>query len=262
MHLEIITRQPKTNAGMTPLLFVHGMFCSAWVWENFLAYFAEHGYEAHAVSLRGHGSSEGRERIRLIRSDEYVEDVAHVAGRLRSAPVLIGHSMGGYVIQKYLEKYAVPAVVLLASVPPAGTFKMLVRQSVRHPWKTVKCHMTWNPYAMIETPRLARKVFFSDDMPFEMVNRHFARFQNEPYRAALEATFFNLPRPDKINPLPMLVLSGANDVILSREEVESTARAYRTQAEFIPNIAHFMMLEADWMKVAERILTWLREKGL
>ena len=115
MNLEVITQQPKTNSGLTPLLFVHGMCCSAFVWENFLPFFAENGYEAQALSLRGHGASDGRDRLRLIRTAEYVEDVAQVAGQCHSAPVLIGHSMGGYVIQKYLERHTAPAAVLLAS---------------------------------------------------------------------------------------------------------------------------------------------------
>jgi non-heme chloroperoxidase len=34
--------------------------------------------------------------------------------------VLIGHSMGGMVLQKYLEKREAPAVVLMSSVPPQG----------------------------------------------------------------------------------------------------------------------------------------------
>ncbi|MHB8845497.1 MAG: alpha/beta hydrolase [Nitrospirota bacterium] len=262
MHLEVITQRPKTNAGLTPLLFVHGMFCSAWVWENFLAYFAEHGYEAHALSLRGHGASEGRERLRLIRAAEYVEDVAHVAARLRSAPVLIGHSLGGYVVQKYLETQTAPGAVLLASVPPAGMFKMLARHTVRRPWQTLKCHLTWSPYVTVETPSLAREVFFSADMPVEELNRHFARLQDESYCACLDATIFNLPRPDKINPPPMLVLSGANDVLHSRVEIEATAQIYGAHLEFIPNIAHVMMLEANWQKVSERILRWLRARGL
>jgi non-heme chloroperoxidase len=32
-----------------------------------------------------------------------------VADKLPAPPVLIGHSMGGMVIQKYLEKHTVPA---------------------------------------------------------------------------------------------------------------------------------------------------------
>jgi alpha-beta hydrolase superfamily lysophospholipase len=37
---------------------------------------------------------------------------------------------------------------------------------------------------------------------------------------------------------------------------------HKTQAEFIPGMAHNMMLEASWQDVADRILAWLNEQGL
>ena len=262
MYLEVITHQPKSQSGLKPLLFIHGGCHGAWCWENFLPYFAEHGYEAHAMSLRGHGASEGHERIRWIRTREYLEDISNVIDRLPTAPVLIGHSVGGYVVQKYLEEHTVPAVVLLNSVPVTGMFKMLLRLAVRHPWQALKFHLTWNPYAAFETPSLAREAFFSDDMPTATINRHFARLENESYVAGLEATFFDLPRPKKVLPIPMLILGADNDALFSRDEIEATARAYKTQAEFFPNMAHSMMLEAGWQSVAVRILKWLRENRL
>jgi hypothetical protein len=33
---------------------------------------------------------------------------------------------------------------------------------------------------------------------------------------------------------------------------------YKTQAEVFSNMGHFMMLEADWQKVADRIIEWTR----
>ena len=36
----------------------------------------------------------------------------------------------------------------------------------------------------------------------------------------------------------------------------------RAELEFFPNMAHDMMLEPGWQKVAERIIAWLKEKGL
>ena len=39
MSLEIISREPRRSAHPTPLLFVHGAFCGAWVWdEHFQVY--------------------------------------------------------------------------------------------------------------------------------------------------------------------------------------------------------------------------------
>ena len=43
----------------SPIFFVHEAWHAAWCWENFLPYFANRGYAAYAVSLRGHGTSEG-----------------------------------------------------------------------------------------------------------------------------------------------------------------------------------------------------------
>ena len=45
MELEIISKRPRAKTHPTPLLFVHGAWHGAWCWENFLSYFAEHGYE-------------------------------------------------------------------------------------------------------------------------------------------------------------------------------------------------------------------------
>ncbi len=143
MQLETISRQPPAHARPTPLLFVHGLWTGLWCWtEHFLDYFAAHGYAAHALSLRGHGNSEGRERLRWIRLSEYVDDLAQVAAQLPSAPVVIGHSNGGAVVQKYLETHDAPAGVLMASVPPAGAIPSAIRTLLRHPWPFIKANLT------------------------------------------------------------------------------------------------------------------------
>lgn len=87
MRLEVISRRPKGRARPTPLLFVHGAFGGAWVWDqHFLPWFAEHGWEAHALSLRGHGESEGHEKVRFARLRDYVADVEQVLADITPAP--------------------------------------------------------------------------------------------------------------------------------------------------------------------------------
>ena len=44
----------------TPVLFVHGAWHGAWCGdEHFLDFFADKGYRAVALSLRGHGAGRG-----------------------------------------------------------------------------------------------------------------------------------------------------------------------------------------------------------
>lgn len=260
MQLEVITREPESNARPTPVLFVHGACHAAWCWsEHFLRYFAQRGYVSHALSLRGHGASEGRGRLRWTRVAHYVADVAQVAGQLQRPPALVGHSMGGLIVQKYLESHQAPAAVLLASCAPSGLLPLYFRIARRHPLTFLKANLTLSPFPLIGTPSLAREAFFSVDMPEEKVTAYFARMQDESYRAFLDMLGLDLPRPKQIK-TPMLVLGAAKDTMIRRGEIEATARAYHTRAEIFPDMAHNMMLEAGWQAVADRIVSWLKEE--
>ena len=118
--LEVIDKGTCSESHPAPLLFVHGAWHAAWCWdENFLGFFAEKGYRTLALSLRNHGNSY-KKNPRTCSVADYVSDVASVANSLPAQPVVIGHSMGGLVVQKYLEKHSAPAGVLLASMPVGG----------------------------------------------------------------------------------------------------------------------------------------------
>jgi pimeloyl-ACP methyl ester carboxylesterase len=262
MNLEIIVREPETAKRSTPLLFIHGMWHGAWCWaEHFLPYFAQHGYTSYALSLRGHGASEGHERLRSTKLSEYVADVDQVINKMERAPVLIGHSMGGMVIQKYLESHQLPAAVLMASAPPKGLLASTLRIARRHPLIFLKVNLTQSLYPAVGTPDMCKEVLFSADMPESQVAAYFARLQNESYRAYMDMMLLNLPKLKRVES-PLLVLGAVNDKAISVHEVEATARAYGVQAEIFPDMAHNMMLEAGWQAVADRILTWLEGQGL
>ncbi|MCS6844300.1 MAG: lysophospholipase [Caldilineales bacterium] len=262
MKLELISRYPAGDSRATPLLFVHGAWHAAWCWDvHFLPYFTQHGYAAHALSLRGHGGSEGRRRLRWHRIPDYVADVAQTVQQLPQPPVLIGHSMGGLIVQKYLERTDAPAAVLLASVPPSGVLATTWRVARHHPLAFAKANLTLSLYPIVATPALAREALFTPDMPEEAVQDYAGRLQDESYRAFLDMLAFSLPKPHKVK-TPMLVLGAGRDTIIVPAQVEATARAYGTRAEIFPEMGHDMMLDPAWEQAAQRILTWLRERGL
>jgi len=148
MKLEVIHEAPKCQPHATPLIFVHGKWHAAWCWaEHFLPYFAEHGYISYALSLRGHGESEGHERLRWTSIADYVADVTQVADLMNTSPVIIGHSMGGFVTQKYLEIHPAPAAVLLTSLPPSGLRSGMWRSSAAIPGSS------WRPLSPSVSPR-------------------------------------------------------------------------------------------------------------
>jgi pimeloyl-ACP methyl ester carboxylesterase len=239
------------------------MFHGAWCWEeHFLPYFAQHGYAAHALSLRGHVGSEGRERLRWTSLADYVCDLGQVVKQLPGPPVLVGHSMGGMIIQKYLQSHQSPAAVLLASVSPKGLLPATLRAFRLHPLIFMKANLTLSTYPVVGTPERYRELFFSPDIPEGKLATYFAHVQDESYRAYLEMILLGLHPPGPITDTPLLVLGADNDAAISPSEVEATARWHNTQAQFFPKMAHHMMLEANWQAVANRILGWLGEQGL
>lgn len=262
MELELIEQEPVSEGHPTPILFIHGMWHAAWCWkEHFLPYFSGKGYKSYALSLRGHGGSEGRQRLRWTTLAEYVSDVDRVTNGMERPPVLVGHSMGGMIVQKYLESHEAPAGVLLASGSPKGVMAATIRVFLRHPAAFLKANLTLSMYPVVSTERLAKEAFFSWDMSEENVRKYFEQLQDESYRAYLDMLGLNLPKPEKVK-TRMLVLGAAQDAVISIKEVEATAQVYNTEAEIFPDMAHDMMLEHGWETVAERIHEWLKEQGL
>jgi pimeloyl-ACP methyl ester carboxylesterase len=260
MKLETITRTPRTQTHKTPLLFIHGMWHGAWCWdETFLPYFAEQGYQATALSLRGHAGSEGKIFGNTIAN--YLSDVEQVAGQFETLPVVIGHSMGGFLAQKYLETHNAPVAVLLASNPHFGLWPTFLRIAAQRPLTILKVIGQLRLYPVVETPAAARWALFSKDMPEEQVLKYQAKLNDESFRMFVDLLGLSFAHPKRIKS-PLLILGAQNDNAITPDQVHATARAYGLQAEIFPNMAHDMMVEKGWQSVAERILSWLKEKGI
>ncbi len=255
--LEVIERQPEGDAQPMPILFVHGAWHGAWCWDEFfLPYFAEKGFHVKALSLRGHGNSPGRDRLRTTRIADYVSDVQTVVDSFSTPPLLVGHSMGGMIVQKYLESSSntpVPKAVLLAAVPPHGVWKTTLGILAHHPLVFLRVNATMKLFPIVSSVKRAHESFFSSDMPADQVQSYFSRLQDESYLAFMDMLAFNLPKPGKIK-TPVFVLGAENDTIFSVSDVEATARAYQTDPKFFKNMAHDMMLEKDWQDVADYII--------
>ena len=262
--LEVIEKRPSRESDKTPVLFVHGAWHGAWCWdEHFLDFFAAKGYRSVAVSLRGHGKSPAPKPMQFCSMADLVDDVDSVAKSLPRPPVVVGHSMGGFVVQKYLESHDAPAAVLLASAPVSGVAGFLFRRFRRHPWLTgTELAKTKSLRSIGGTPELARESFFSELTSDADVRRYTAQLGEEYLgKHVLDMLLLNLPRPDLVT-APLLVMGAEKDVCFTQQEVHVTARAYHVEAEIFPKMGHDMMLEPGWDAVAERIHEWLETRDL
>ena len=258
--LEVIDKGATSRTHPVPLLFVHGACHAAWCWdEGFLDYFADRGFRSAAMSLRGHGASSTDKPLRRCSMADFVDDVDTVAASLEKPPVVVGHSMGGFIVQRYLEKQRSPAGVLLASIPPRGIGATSLRFMRRHPLVGMRSNISRRPEIAFQQPR-TREGLFSAGTPQNIVDACADRVQTESPRALWTDATFRLPKPSRVA-APVLVLGGEHDGCFTPAEVHATARAYRTEADLFP-MGHNMMLEPGWPDVAARIESWLGERGL
>lgn len=261
-------RQPELEvlsagkaAGRPPLIFIHGGFTGAWCWQaHFLDWFASRGWECHALSLRGHGRSDGHDDIHRFGIDDYVADVCHVAAELTEMPVLIGHSMGGFVAQRYLESQPAMAAVLMAPVPATGLAGAGFAMAAGNP------ALFWDVGLAHEFGRRAP----SPAVLFEAVfghrtdngfSRHGERFTDESHRAWADMCSPAFLDTAKIPEMPIKVIGGDADRLIPPAFIRSAARLLGTKAEMLPGLGHALMLETGWEDAATRVDGWLTAQG-
>ena len=260
--IELISHVPAAPSYPPPLLFVHGAFVAAWCWDDhFLPYFAQRGFSAHALSLRGHGGSTGWETLAATSVDDYESDVIRIARHIGEPLVLIGHSMGGMVVQRCMHRLNAAAAVLMAPVPPEGLLGSSLMLAARDPMLFGEINRLQYAQGGFATLQGVRRAVFSDEIPDEEVGRHLARMQPESQRAMFDLSWPQQFFIGRAMHVPVLVLGGERDAFFPPSMIESTARNRGVPAEIFPGMAHAMMLERGWQRVADRIIDWLHGNG-
>jgi pimeloyl-ACP methyl ester carboxylesterase len=239
---------------MSRILLVHGSWHGPWCWNDFAHRLSAGGHEVHTVRLRGHDGRTGRLWYRLL---DYLEDVELAAAQFDSPPIIVGHSLGGLLVQKYLERHAAAGAVLMASIPPAGGLPAVLRFALRHPLVLLKANLLLSLGSFTSPASLVREMFFSPGTPQQIVDDCMGQLQNDSYRMFLRVLWQRF-RPPRV-PLPVLVLGAEKDGFFTPGEVEKTARAYGTEAQIFPGMGHNLMLDSGWQAVADRVDGWARE---
>ena len=255
MDIEVIKRTPDSESSYPPLLCIHGGFHAAWCWdEYFLPYFAKCGIEAHALSLRGHGESDGRERIDAWSLADYCDDVLQVSRSLASPPILLGHSIGAVIAQQCVQSFDVPGIIMIAPTPLSRLPLAKLRWAFRFPITTMKMLLRNDINAALPAHR---KLFFSPEMSDDQTEQYMQRMQRESNRVFEDIAQIRDPNPMGVR-CPALILAAEHDRIPRRVN-QTLADAFHADLHTLP-FHHDMMLDSKWRTVADQVVNWV--KGL
>lgn len=226
-----------------PVLMVHGAFHGWWAYARWLTWFATLGVPAYALSVRNHEGSRAlsADEYRRTGIEHYVEDIAAVLDWIGKPAMLVGHSLGGLMVQKASEDRDVVAVACIGSASPAGV----------GPTRD----FTWDEdeSLMFDRARMRGAMFEEiDDATFESI---YSRLVPESTRALNQSGLAGVDvDPAKIS-APMLFLGTEHDGI-GLHPADKLAAFFNAEHMTIPGTSHDVLLEDRGLRVAAHILGW------
>jgi pimeloyl-ACP methyl ester carboxylesterase len=248
--------RPRGPARPLPLLLVHGMWSGSWYWEAWLRAAADAGWDAWALNLRGHHGSRPVEQLGAVSVLDYVQDVLDCL-RVLGEAVLVGHSMGGLIVQKVAETGGARLAAFLASAPPGGI--LVLRWPVLSRMARYAFALARNR-PLMATRAHADALLLNALAPARQAEAY-ARFVPESGRAAREIAFGLIRVEAARVRCPALVVAGGRDRITPPAVQRRIAAKYGADYLELPHHAHMLMLEdgqaATWKEILGRVDTLL-----
>ncbi len=264
MKLELVHEAAQGPAKPVKLLFIHGVCTGAWVWRPlFLPYFAGLGYDSYALSLRGHADSEGRANIRKFTLADFVEDIQWAVKQIGGPVVLIGHSMGGGVVQNYIQCGGKAAgVVLLCSVGPHGLMRASAALLVQDPELSREMRNVLHKGLAAANLDIIENGLFSEPPPRELRRFFVERISDIAETASRQLIGFIPFAPFPWGMPKLFLIGGEKDRFVPATDVRLTAVYYGARAHIAPGGAHAIMLDSNWIEAAAPIAEWLDKMGV
>lgn len=234
----------------TPVIMIHGLAASLHDWDFLMPAMANSGYAGFALDLLGHGESGKPARVDAYNMD-FVFD--HMAAwidslALSEIPVLISHSLGGYLALQYALQYPrrVQALVLANPFYHSKQLSSVMQLISRHQLVNTAL-IEHTPYWMF------RALVDLSSLSFNLGGERNGHTLSESVRAQTALDYkrsapgiFNLPRTlcDLTPELPhvtqpTLVLWGQQDRTLYPDSFpDLVARIPNAQGKAIPSCGH------------------------
>lgn len=247
----------------TPVVFVHGAFCGGWAFDAFREPFEAAGFETHAPNLPHHERGADLEQLALTGLKDYAGAISHYVRELRAPPVLVGHSLGGLVVQLAAARAPIAGLVLLAPSAPWGVPPTTLDEHGNQFGLSLLGDYWRRPIP--PDYRVARSTTL-DRLPREEARHVFARFVPESGRAIREAVQWwtdhamSAQAPVYRIAAPVLALAGGRDRVNSSSTVRRiVSRFPQGQAHFheFPEMSHWLVGEPEAPDVAKLALRWL-----
>jgi len=242
-------RPPR--ADHRPVVFIHGYFADASIFTRWLPFFAERGFPAYAVNLRGRADSRPGTDIGRVSVADFVDD-ASLVSRSLDRPFVVGHSMGGLIAQKLAERGEAHALALICPAPPRG-ISVLSRQLVAKQLKYLPALLASRP---VRPSAADLKEIVLNRVPPADQDAILARLVPDSGRAGRQMSLTGVPVDERRVRCPVLAMTCDDDRFIPQRVVERVAAKYRAPVHLMARHGHMLPCEPGWEAAAEIIARW------
>jgi pimeloyl-ACP methyl ester carboxylesterase len=250
------------------VVLIHGMFVNCRSWEGWQARLEASGIACAAPAWPYHEGDPAElrrshpPRLGELSLQSVTQALEIVVARYEQ-PILIGHSLGGLVVQRLIAQRRGSMGVMLCSVAPNAMMAL--------DWGFLRTAVE------IANPLRGDDIFTLDVETFH------ERFANTMTRAEADAAYARYIMPESRNVLrdalaepgrvdvdrphpPLLFIAAAEDRAIPPELVRKNAAAYSDPGSIVachefPGRSHVIQAERGWEEVADFVTGWIAAQG-
>ncbi len=256
-----------TNKLSKSVVFITGAFVGNNCWDEWSAYFESKGYktiappwpnkEASPEELRNRQPDEGIASNRLAVLTNYY---AGIVQGFEEKPILIGHSIGGLIVQLLLQRGLGVCGIAIHSVPPQGIITLKF-SFLKAGWGALG-FFTSTKKSFLMSFR-GWQYAFANGMTCEEQKQSYYKFAIPESKLVVRDTISGAAKINFENPhAPLLLTSGSDDHSIPASLNYSNYKKYKksnsvTDYKEFKGRNHFVLGQPTWKEDADYIFDWI-----
>ncbi len=257
-----------TNQVAKSIVFITGTFIGHNCWDEWKIYFESKGFKCVVPAWPNKNASpeELRNRhpdpaIASNRLDELTNYFAGIINTSPEKPILIGHSLGGLIVQLLIQRGVGSAGVAIHSFPPRGVnaSKFSFLKAV---WGAIGFFTSAQKTYMISFRKWKRTI--ANGMTCDEQKQLFYKYAVPESKLIIRDAFKSVPMIDyKKNYAPLLFISGSRDKIIPASLNFDNYEKYKLSNSIMDykdfkDRNHLVFGHPAWKEEADFILYWLQ----
>ncbi len=257
-----------SNISSKSVVFIAGAFVGNNCWDEWKIYFESKGYKCIAPPWPHKDADPEELRNRhpdaAIASNRLTTLTDHFAGiveALPEKPILIGHSVGGLIVQLLLQLDLGAAGIAIHSFPPKGVVKFHFT-FLKTVWGACDFFTSAKKTYLISFRKWKHAI--TNGMTCDQQKQSYYKYAIPESRLVVKDTMtigakINFEKPHA----PLLLTSGANDKLIPPSINYNNYKRYKkdisiTHYKEFKGRNHFVLGQPTWIEDADFILYWLQ----